>query len=116
MAGSLSFSIVIAGFGDTLTSLGRGELRYSHLKPSAEKEHSRERCRHGLARTIGMTMEWRSEMPMISECNEYGIIGIGRRGGNLARHALEMGVRVVSYTRPPAPPATAVVAATSETN
>lgn len=35
---------------------------------------------------------------------EYGVVGLGRMGGNLARQALEKGMRVVGYTRHAAPP------------
>jgi len=35
--------------------------------------------------------------------NEYGVIGLGRMGGNLARQALEKGTRVVGFTRHGAP-------------
>ena len=35
--------------------------------------------------------------------NEYGVIGLGRMGGNLARQALEKGTRVVGFTRRGAP-------------
>ena len=34
---------------------------------------------------------------------EYGVVGLGRIGGNLARQALEKGVRVVGFTRKGAP-------------
>jgi 6-phosphogluconate dehydrogenase len=34
---------------------------------------------------------------------EYGVIGLGRMGGNLARHALQRGIRVVGYAQEPAP-------------
>ena len=34
---------------------------------------------------------------------EYGVVGLGRMGGNLARQALEKGVRVVGFTRKGAP-------------
>ena len=30
---------------------------------------------------------------------EYGVVGLGRMGGNLARQTLEKGVRVVGFTR-----------------
>ncbi len=30
---------------------------------------------------------------------EYGVVGLGTMGGNLARHALEEGMRVVGFTR-----------------
>jgi 6-phosphogluconate dehydrogenase len=36
--------------------------------------------------------------------SEYGVIGLGRMGGNLARQALEKGTRVVGFTRHGAPP------------
>src|SRR5919112_5912735 len=36
--------------------------------------------------------------------NEYGVIGLGRMGGNLARQALEKGMGVVGFTRHGAPP------------
>ncbi|MDQ3942367.1 MAG: NAD(P)-binding domain-containing protein, partial [Actinomycetota bacterium] len=36
--------------------------------------------------------------------NEYGVIGLGRMGGNLARQAMEKGMRVVGFTRHGAPP------------
>lgn len=29
---------------------------------------------------------------------EFGVIGLGRMGGNLSRQALEKGIRVVGYT------------------
>lgn len=35
---------------------------------------------------------------------EYGVVGLGRMGGNLARQAVEKGMRVVGYTRHAAPP------------
>jgi 6-phosphogluconate dehydrogenase len=35
--------------------------------------------------------------------NEYGVVGLGRMGGNLARQALEKGMRVVGFTRHGAP-------------
>jgi 6-phosphogluconate dehydrogenase len=35
--------------------------------------------------------------------NEYGVVGLGRMGGNLARQALEKGTRVVGFTRHNAP-------------
>jgi 6-phosphogluconate dehydrogenase len=35
--------------------------------------------------------------------SEYGVIGLGRMGGNLARQALEKGTRVVGFTRHGAP-------------
>ncbi|HKF37414.1 MAG TPA: decarboxylating 6-phosphogluconate dehydrogenase [Ktedonobacteraceae bacterium] len=35
---------------------------------------------------------------------EYGVVGLGRMGGNLARQALEKGIGVVGYTRHAAPP------------
>ena len=35
--------------------------------------------------------------------NEYGVIGLGRMGGNLARQALEKGMHVVGFTRHGAP-------------
>ncbi len=34
---------------------------------------------------------------------EYGVVGLGRMGGNLARHALEEGMRVVGFTHGGAP-------------
>ncbi len=34
---------------------------------------------------------------------EYGVVGLGRMGGNLARQALEKGVRVVGFARKGAP-------------
>jgi 6-phosphogluconate dehydrogenase len=34
---------------------------------------------------------------------EYGVVGLGRMGGNLARQALEKGIRVVGFTRHSAP-------------
>ncbi len=34
---------------------------------------------------------------------EYGVVGLGRMGGNLARQALEKGMRVVGFTRHGAP-------------
>ena len=36
--------------------------------------------------------------------NEYGVVGLGRMGGNLARQALEKGIRVVGFARRGAPP------------
>jgi 6-phosphogluconate dehydrogenase len=41
---------------------------------------------------------------MIGESHEYGVIGLGRMGGNLARQALQKGLRVVGFTRHGAPP------------
>ncbi|PLS87741.1 MAG: 6-phosphogluconate dehydrogenase (decarboxylating) [Actinobacteria bacterium] len=35
--------------------------------------------------------------------NEYGVVGLGRMGGNRARQALEKGLRVVGFTRHGAP-------------
>ena len=35
--------------------------------------------------------------------DEYGVVGLGRMGGNLARQALEKGIRVVGFTRHSAP-------------
>ena len=35
--------------------------------------------------------------------NEYGVVGLGRMGGNLSRQALEKGMRVVGFTRHGAP-------------
>ncbi|MGI8860504.1 MAG: phosphogluconate dehydrogenase (NAD(+)-dependent, decarboxylating) [Rubrobacteraceae bacterium] len=35
--------------------------------------------------------------------NEYGVVGLGRMGGNLARQALEKSIRVVGFTRHGAP-------------
>ena len=35
--------------------------------------------------------------------NEYGVVGLGRMGGNLARQALEKGIRVVGFARRGAP-------------
>jgi 6-phosphogluconate dehydrogenase len=35
--------------------------------------------------------------------NEYGVVGLGRMGGNLARQALEKGIRVVGFARHGAP-------------
>jgi 6-phosphogluconate dehydrogenase len=40
---------------------------------------------------------------MMEARNEYGVIGLGRMGGNLARQALEKGTRVVGFTRHGAP-------------
>jgi 6-phosphogluconate dehydrogenase len=41
----------------------------------------------------------------MTEANkEYGVIGLGRMGGNLARQALEKGIGVVGFTRHGAPP------------
>ncbi len=34
---------------------------------------------------------------------EYGLVGLGRMGGNLARQALDKGIRVVGFTRHSAP-------------
>jgi len=36
--------------------------------------------------------------------NEYGVVGLGLMGGNLARQALEKGIRVVGHTLEGAPP------------
>ena len=36
--------------------------------------------------------------------NEFGVLGLGRMGGNLARQALENDIRVVGFTRKGAPP------------
>ncbi len=36
--------------------------------------------------------------------NEYGVVGLGRMGGTLARQALEKGIRVVGHTLEGAPP------------
>src|SRR5918912_448040 len=36
--------------------------------------------------------------------DEYGVVGLGRMGGNLSRQALEKGIRVVGFTRHGAPP------------
>ncbi len=41
---------------------------------------------------------------MMETKNEYGVIGLGRMGGNLARQAMEKGMRVVGFTRHGAPP------------
>jgi 6-phosphogluconate dehydrogenase len=41
---------------------------------------------------------------MMEAKNEYGVVGLGRMGGNLARQALEKGIRVVGFTRHSAPP------------
>lgn len=41
---------------------------------------------------------------MTDVMREYGIVGLGRMGGNLTRQALEKGIRVVGYTRHAAPP------------
>ena len=40
---------------------------------------------------------------MTETSNEYGVVGLGRMGGNLARQALEKGIRVVGFTRQGAP-------------
>src|SRR5215211_4271568 len=40
---------------------------------------------------------------MMEVRNEYGVIGLGRMGGNLARQAMEKGTRVVGFTRHGAP-------------
>jgi len=40
---------------------------------------------------------------MSQPAREYGVIGLGRMGGNLARHALREGIRVVGYAQDPAP-------------
>lgn len=40
---------------------------------------------------------------MTETSNEYGAVGLGRMGGNLARQALEKGIRVVGFTRQGAP-------------
>jgi 6-phosphogluconate dehydrogenase len=40
---------------------------------------------------------------VIEARNEYGVVGLGRMGGNLARQALEKGIRVVGFTRHGAP-------------
>ena len=36
--------------------------------------------------------------------DEYGVVGLGRMGGNLSRQALEKGISVVGFTRHGAPP------------
>src|SRR5688572_354545 len=41
---------------------------------------------------------------MMETKNEYGVIGLGRMGGNLAHQAMEKAMRVVGYTRNVAPP------------
>lgn len=41
---------------------------------------------------------------MTGERDEYGVVGLGRMGGNLARQALERGIRVVGHTLEGAPP------------
>src|SRR3989442_5382337 len=35
---------------------------------------------------------------------EYGVVALGRMGGNCARQAMEKGIKVVGYTRHAAPP------------
>src|SRR5919202_1659039 len=40
---------------------------------------------------------------MMEAKDEYGVVGLGRMGGNLARQALEKGIRVVGYARRGAP-------------
>src|SRR5919199_758353 len=40
---------------------------------------------------------------MMEAENEYGVVGLGRMGGNLARQALEKGIRVVGLARRGAP-------------
>ena len=40
---------------------------------------------------------------MTEAMREYGVIGLGRMGGNLARQAMEKGMRVVGFTRHDAP-------------
>jgi 6-phosphogluconate dehydrogenase len=40
---------------------------------------------------------------MEAKNDEYGVVGLGRMGGNLTRQALEMGIRVVGYARRGAP-------------
>src|SRR5919202_318816 len=40
---------------------------------------------------------------MMEAKNEYGVVGLGRMGGNLARQALEKGIRVVGFARRGAP-------------
>src|SRR3712207_3983130 len=42
--------------------------------------------------------------PVTETRNEYGVIGLGRMGGNLARQAMEKGMRVIGFTRHGAPP------------
>ncbi len=41
---------------------------------------------------------------MTEPMNEYGVVGLGLMGGNLARQALEKGIRVVGHTLEGAPP------------
>ena len=41
---------------------------------------------------------------MTERKNEYGVIGLARTGGNLARQALKKGMRVVGFTRHGTPP------------
>ena len=41
---------------------------------------------------------------MIEVKREFGIIGLGRIGGNLARQAVRKGIRVVGFDRKGAPP------------
>jgi len=41
---------------------------------------------------------------MVDAVKEYGVVGLGRMGGNLARQALEKGIHVVGFTRKGAPP------------
>jgi 6-phosphogluconate dehydrogenase len=40
----------------------------------------------------------------MADRQEFGVIGLGRIGGNLARQAIEKGMRVVGFTRGGAPP------------
>ena len=46
--------------------------------------------------------------------NEYGVVGLGRMGGNLALQALERGIRVVGHTLEGAPPDNMVEAGLEE--
>jgi 6-phosphogluconate dehydrogenase len=46
----------------------------------------------------------RKEKDMATVKREFGVVGLGRMGGNLARQALEKGMRVVGLTKEGAPP------------
>lgn len=39
----------------------------------------------------------------MSQPREYGLIGLGRMGGNLTRHAMKLGIKVVGHAQEPAP-------------
>ena len=38
-------------------------------------------------------------MTMANVKREFGVVGLGRMGGNLARQALEKGMQIVGFTR-----------------